>query len=294
LSELAVTIEGGFATRPGNDFARYVTRLNDSERVLAERDSGVKHPHLFGSAPCFATLAGRALLKRMAPRNTGVICTGGPWALAACSSFIGRANEAGPGLVNPLQFPATLVSAVATVAASLLEAHAFAYVVGYDRLAFFEALHRASSAIHYGFATQVFVLAISSSGSVAEAARANAGLYGPALDASIGFGITAGVGQETLRLLGVYVDSNAPASGGELYGAEWRGDAFSCEIDTPLDGGEAYGACGAVLCIAAAQHHATARDPKAAFAVRARVDARSATAIFQWMGEAAGAPRMGE
>ena len=291
MNGLAVTIEGGFPARPGQRFARYVTRLSETERAIAERDSGVKHARLVGSAACFATLGGSALLKRLGPGETGVICTCGPWALAACSGFIDRANEAGPGLVNPQQFPSTLVSATATVTASLLHAHAFAYVVGHDRLAFFEAPHRASSAVKYGFSAQVLVLAISSSDSFIEAARGRAGLRRPSLDASIAFGVAAEGNQATLRLLGVYIDSSPPAHGGELYEAEWRGDSFACRIDTPLRGGEAYGACGAVLCIAAAQHHsATAEDPTAAFAVGARADGRSATAIFQCMGEPGGTP----
>ncbi|HXZ02405.1 MAG TPA: hypothetical protein VEI03_20585 [Stellaceae bacterium] len=282
MSALALTIEGGFPILLGQDLARYVTQLTDAERAVAERASGVKHARLVGSAGCFAALAGSALLQRLGPRETGVICTGGPWSLAACSTFINRTSEAGPGLVNPLQFPATLLSAAATIPASLLHAHAFAFVIGHDRLAFFEALHRASSAVDYRLAAQVLVLAVSSGDVFIEAARARAGVGRPSLDVSIAFGIAAESDQATLQLLGVYIDKTAPAHGGTSYKAEWRGDAFVCPIDTPLAYGEAYGASGAVLCIAAARHHAaTTRHASTPFSVDVCADGRTATAIFQ-------------
>jgi hypothetical protein len=278
----SLAVEGGFRDRSAQGLARFVAKLTDEERAIVERESGLKHARMIGAAACSAALAGKALYERLGPGETGVICTGGPWALAACSAFITRVSEVGPGLANPLQFPGTLVSATATAPASMLHAHAFAYVVGHDRLAFFEALHRASLSVQYGFAEQVLVLAVSSSDSFVEAARQRAGVSRPSLDAAIAVGVGAEGSEAKLKLLGVYVDSRCPAHGGESYEAEWCGDSFSCCIDTPLATGEAYGASGAVLCIAAAQHHAaSAHDPTAAFSVSAHLDGRAATAVFQ-------------
>ena len=286
MNRFSVTVGGGFGGRPGQYLSCYASNLSDAERAIAERDSGVKHARLLGSAACFAALAGRELLQRIGPRETGLICTGGPWALAANSAFIDRAGKAGPELINPLQFPATLVSATATAVGSLLHAHAFACVIGHDRLAFFEALRRASSSIRHGFAAQVLVLAPSSSDSFIEAARKRAGIDRPSLDVSIGFGIGSEGGRATLQLLGAYVDSSVPRHHGESYEANWCGDTFAYPIDTPLATGEAYGASGALLCLTAAQHHArAAKDPTAAFSVSAHAEGRSATAIFQFIGE---------
>jgi hypothetical protein len=284
MSGVSVVIDGGFPRRPGHKFARYVGKLTNSERATCVQGSGIKHARLVGSAACFAALAGRALIKRMGSGETGIICTGGPWALAACSTFIDRATEAGPMFANPLLFPATLVSATATANASLLNTHAFAYVVGHDRLAFFEALHQASNSVHFGFAAQVLVLAISSGDSYVESARERTVCVRPSLDVSIAFGITAENSQASLRLLRVHIDSDVPGNG-ECYEAEWHGDTLACQIDTPLEGGEAYGASGAVFCLAAAKHHAaTATDPTAPFSVVVRTGGRSATAIFQSTG----------
>jgi hypothetical protein len=288
MSGCLVTIAGGFPPRSGQELARYVTKLTEAERTVAERESGVKHARMAGTAACCAALAGRVLLDRIGARKTGIICTGGPWALAAINAFIDRAKDAGPGLVNPQQFPATLLSATATAPAGLLKAHAFAYVIGHDRLAFFEALRRATVAVEYGLAERVLVLAVSGGDAPIELARERAGLGRHSLDTAIAFGIGAGTSQATLELLGVYIDSPAPAHSGEWYEAEWRGNAFSCQIDTPLADGEAYGASGAVLCLAAARHHAAlAADPTGAFAVAARADGRSATAIFRSIRSAA-------
>jgi hypothetical protein len=282
MNELGLVIEGGFSRWVNTDIRRYVTVLDDAERAATEMDSGVKHAHHLGSSTCFATLAGRAALKYSPGGDTGLICTGGPSALPTARAFTERAIEAGPSLVNPLQFPGTLSSAVATSAASVLRTHAFAYVVGNDRFAFFEALHRAAQSLRYGFAAQVLVVSVSTAERSVEEARQSAALPHPSLDVSIGLLLTVPSEKAQFRLLDVSIDVPGSIPDGCSYQAEWHGDEVSFPIATPLQRGEAYGASGAVLCVTAALYHrkhsSHSLDP---FTVIVRSKQRTAAAVFQ-------------
>jgi hypothetical protein len=239
MNNLGLTIEGGFSQWPNADLRRYVDRLGDAERLAAERESGVRHRLHLGSSACFAALAGRAALHGSAGGETGLICTGGPSALPAAKAFAERSIEAGPSLVNPLQFPGTLTSAVATSAARVLQAHAFAYAIGNDPFAFFQALHRAAQSLRFGLATRVLVLSVSSGERQVEEARRSAAMPHPSLDVSIGLLLTRSLENAPFRLLDINLDLPRFSDDVCSYEAEWSGGQVSYPLPTPLQHGEA-------------------------------------------------------
>jgi len=257
-----------------------VTLLDPESRVAAEKRSSIKHGRLVGPAACFAALAGTALLSRMHASPTGLICTGGPWALPACARFVERMTAAGPALVNPLQFPGTLLSGTATAVAGAVGAHAFAFVVGHDRFAFFDALYYARASLRNGLAGQVVIAAASAADPVIERARTCAGLSRPTLDVAAAFGVSSS-GAGDLQLLDVSLSSIGDTEVRHLYRADWRGEEFCCPIETPLDRGEAFGATGGVLCLSAAKFHfESASDPNEPFTVCMTAESRCVSATL--------------
>jgi hypothetical protein len=245
------------------------------------QQSGVKHSRYLGAIPSFAALAARALQADGDGACTGLIFAGGASSLAASMQFLTRAHEAGPLLVNPLQFPATLNSAAGTIVAAAVNAHAFAFVCGHDRLAFFEALWRAARCIDQGFAERVLVVTASSGEAETERARCNAGLRRPSLDVAIGVALSGAEADAKLQLLDVAVDRPFPNETA-TYEASFAGDDVACELDTPLNDGEAYGAAGAVLLAAAAERHAATNPPASErFSIGVRTRSRTAYAAFE-------------
>jgi hypothetical protein len=276
---LSLLIEGGFPGAGRFELARYVTSLNSESRAEAEQKAGIKHGRLIGPAACFAALAGTALLSRTVAGPTGLICTGGPWALPACSRFVDRMSTAGAGFVNPLQFPSTLLSGTATSIAGAIGAHAFAIVVGHDRLAFFDALHNARAYLRSGLVRQVIVAAISAADPVIERARECAGLLLPTLDVAAAFAVVDSPPID-LQLLDLSFESISGANVRHVYRADWREEKFVCSIETPLSFGEAFGAAGAVFCLSAANFHLTTCDPTEPFTICVAADGRCASATF--------------
>lgn len=283
MTALSIAIEGGFSGTGRFDLARYIGSLDDPDvRQAAEQRSGIKHGRLVGPAACFAALASAAVLTRMCAGTTGLICTGGPWALPASTRFFERMTTAGAGFVNPLQFPSTLVSGTATAVARMLHTHAFALTVGHDRFAFFDALYSARASLRSQMAGQVIVAATCAADPAVERARECAGLLTPTLDVAAAFGVSTS-GASDLELLDLSLDSDSvrEGDGGYVYRANWRGESLSCTIETPLSQGEAFGAAGAVLCLSAAKYHSVfASEPNAPFTICMTSDERCSSATF--------------
>lgn len=228
-----------------------------------DASAGIRHSRHYGRAACLAGATAASLRRRSAQpaERTGLLCNGGPWNLNSSWDFLSRAREAGPGYINPIRFPPTLVSATPTAVAASIGAHAFSYVVGHDCFAFFDVLERAMQALRHGYANRVFALAISASDHAIGLASKMASLNEP-LDVGLGFGLGANGSEGDLSLVDVVNDEDSL----DLYPAAVRYDALltagslSFPLWLPLVGGEAYGATAAVLIVAAAMHHGRLPD----------------------------------
>lgn len=245
-----LTIAGGFPADDNTPLAGYAGFLSDKQRKDVQNGSGVRHANLFGAGTCYAAAAGRSLIEAGRGFEVGIICTLWPSALQPTAAFVDRACKAGPTLVNPLQFPATLPSAAATAVASALKGHAFAHVTGRDRLAFFDALSQAVQAIEFGFAERVFVLAASAVVPEALGVPRN----GPAVDVAIGLNVSSEKGAAEVQLLGTWFGTPPEWGGCDVYSVENRNNEREWSFPPFLDA-EAYGASGALLFLNALKYH---------------------------------------
>lgn len=124
------------------------------------RASPIKHAKYqsFASVVGFQSIA--PFLAEIKSRDRlGVVVAGGTQHVGVAWRFAERASQAGPSMVNPISFPATLTSAVAASIAAAAGAHAFALTIGYDDRALFEAIDRSSLMIRRDHADDVFVVA---------------------------------------------------------------------------------------------------------------------------------------
>jgi hypothetical protein len=88
----------------------------------------------------------------------GILTAGGPQHVGPGWRFLERSWDAGPSMVNPLAFPATLASSIPTALAAAIGARAFALTIGHDDLAVLQALDRACALIRSSHADDVFVV----------------------------------------------------------------------------------------------------------------------------------------
>jgi hypothetical protein len=253
-----VSIEAGFQSDDGQRDFPGVGTLTDTH---IEGNASIRHPHYQGRAACLSASTATRLLKRLPNERgrLGVLCNGGPWNLQSSWNFIARAREAGPSFVNPLQFPSTLVSATATIAAAASGAHAFAYVVGHDHFAFFEVLQRAAQAVRHGVANTVLALGICTGAMQIKEAAKRARLSMDPLDVALGFAVGSVVIPPDMYLLDARMDDRniRDHSSAVFYEAKRDRGELSFPIRTPLVNGEALGATGAVLIAVAAGYHRT-------------------------------------
>jgi hypothetical protein len=152
------------------------------------KDSGIRHASIYGPQVCLLALAARAALgsaeSRIEPRRA-LVTNGGPWAADTALGFLRTSQERGPRFVNPLVFPATLVSAGAAAVGVVVGAGACAIAVGHDELAFFEMLRRSQQFLCRGIAQEV-IAAVACAPSVALATSLeSAGLITPAGECSL-------------------------------------------------------------------------------------------------------------
>jgi hypothetical protein len=280
---LRVLIAAGFHDEVHDNAFPGVGRIDDA---IVERNSSIRHGRYYGRAACLVAATAVRLQERFAEPNvrTGLVCNGGPWNLRASWTFLSRARDAGPAYINPLQFPATLVSATATAAGSVVGSHAFSYVIGHDHFAFFETLLRAAQAIRLDLAERVLAIGVSTCDDAIKTASDRAGLCQP-VDVALGLAIDGCVGHGDLRLLEVGKDErllrNYPSA--IQYEAECSRNGLSFPLSVPIFGYEALGATAAILIVAAAIHHAQLPNDLRAreFAVALRDGHRFMAAVFK-------------
>ncbi|TGQ28191.1 MULTISPECIES: hypothetical protein [unclassified Mesorhizobium] len=139
-------------------FPAGVSLLAADVRSVLVRTAEVRHARHRDFSTALANLATkRALLPE--DQRIGIICIGGPVAVAPSLAFAQQALDRGPRFVNPIGFPPTLISDVPTQLAALIGAHQFALTVGWNRLAFLEAIKVADLYRRLGLAELVVVVA---------------------------------------------------------------------------------------------------------------------------------------
>ncbi len=251
--------------------------------AVSAREVGVRHAKLQGQAACVAaTIATELQVRSNLPSGKlGVICNGGPWNIQPSWEFLDRMRDAGPTAVNPLLFPSTLVSNTATLAAARVGAHAFAQVVGHDRMAFFHVLKRSIQAIRTGFADYVFAIAVCGT-DPAILRVANATGTFPPVPTGIGFslGRVDRAPASAIRLLQVAckLESGPKWQATAQYNFEWVDHKFS-NTSPPLEISDALGASGARMCLIALQHAAAVGSTDSVL-VTARIGSRTGMAHF--------------
>ncbi|MBZ5505128.1 MAG: hypothetical protein LAO78_06555 [Acidobacteriia bacterium] len=250
-----------------------------------EDNASIRHARYYGRAACLASSVARQWSQRKStrPGRLGLICNGGPWSLQASWDFVARAREVGARYVNPLQFPPTLISATGTAAATAADAHAFAYVVGWDRFAFFDVLHRAGQAVRHHLADEVLSIAISTSNPAISLAAKRAGLPEP-VNVALGFALSEASENADFWLLDIGYDESVLAKYplAQRYDAYYANGSLSFTIPVPLVGGEAYGATAAVLIMSAMTCHKALQTPKNRdFALTFREEKHFAFAVFR-------------
>ena len=124
------------------------------ERLDLARQAGVKRPRRCTSVTGPAAWAARTVLgnARVDPERLGIIACGGNFHAQHCLSFLDRALQGSPELVNPLDFPHTLVSALPTTIAEALQARGFAFTLGDDEFAVLDILATAADLMAVGAA----------------------------------------------------------------------------------------------------------------------------------------------
>ncbi len=154
-----------------------------SRRDLVAR-AGVRHASHLDPAVAFGVLAARAAL---APGDdaVGILALNGPWNIWASFDTDQRAREAGARFINPMRFPATLVSHVPTRVAQELHATRFAYAVGHDDAAFLDAILLAARLVAAGHARIVLVLAVCHGDAPLARIAQRAGWPAPPLDVAL-------------------------------------------------------------------------------------------------------------
>ncbi|MER8512915.1 hypothetical protein NKH47_08175 [Mesorhizobium sp. M1060] len=207
--ELFAGLDAGDALPAG------VALLDSDGRVKLASSVAVKHARHRDYAAVLAKLASRRAL-RPGDGRLGIISTGGPIAVARSIAFAVEALERGPRFVNPLGFPATLPSDLPTGLAADLGAHQFAFVAGWNRLAFLDAIITGHRFLALGLADVVLVIA-ATSGAGLEAIASQALLPRPLLDVSLAARIGPPTGEGRL----ITLKAHSPRATPDVQ-LEWR------------------------------------------------------------------------
>jgi hypothetical protein len=199
-SRLRLSFYGGLTEgHPGGENgatlapADFVGLLDDDRREALVRSCQVKQAKYHCFASLLAILACRKARSAlsMPADDVGVIaCAGSPntsvaWQLA--ETLLSR----GVDYLNPLYFPNSLASAVACSVAAECQARAFAFGVGYEELAFFEALRLSGVLLRAGRAGCVLIACASDAGPLHRRAMSSAGLLRPPCDVSLCCAVTS-------------------------------------------------------------------------------------------------------
>jgi hypothetical protein len=267
-----------------------VAQLSDTDRHLTMRNSKIRHASMNGLMACLIEAACRECLVDvgMPLDQVGLLCNGGPWNLDSASRFLERALDAGPEFVNPLSFPATLVSATPCAVAAAVGAHAFAYSLGHDELAFFDVLRRARQYLDFGHARTVVAVGACTGNATLNKARESAGLSREVLDVSIGFLLASSLDTNCdLVLVDADIGSNANPWAGVLqrYEAIYNSGVLEFSIALSCSDGDSLTAIGAILCAAAIARESEVRSDT--FVVTCTKGGVTGGALFRRMSAAA-------
>ncbi|MGY0833816.1 hypothetical protein [Azospirillum argentinense] len=271
----------------------------DERRALCEAVP-VTHARYHAQSSLRAITGARQLLggrpdTDLKAADMGVVTVGGPLSLETAWRLTERLLEKGSRFITPIEFPHAIPSAVPCAVALATGARAFAFAVGHDRTAFFEALVRASQAIHHGLATSVLVAALFDANDVARRAAWEAGMPGLADAAICGLLSIRPPDRPHLALLGV--ETGHSGEGLEaglqqfhrvyddaLFAAHWtNGEPSSWPLRLPA-AWETCAAAGGVLCWLAAEevYRRTAPASEASFMVVCRDGDSVGAGVFRW------------
>ncbi len=168
--------------------------LTSNDRQWLSRDTGLKRPRRCMPITGAALRAAQMAVQRdstVEAERLGIISTSGNLHTEHCIEFLDRALQGSPNLVNPLDFSHTLVSALPTTLAEVIEARAFAFSIGEDELAVFEILDSASDLLELGFADCVIAIFASSNDVVTRIAHETGLIASSPADCAIAFRVTA-------------------------------------------------------------------------------------------------------
>lgn len=154
-----------------------------ARRNLVAR-AGIRHSSHLDQAVSFGVMAARAALTP-GDDAVGILALNGPWNIWASFETALRAREAGARFINPMRFPATLVSHVPTRVAQELGATRFAYAVGHDDAAFLDAILLAARLVTAGHARTVLALAVCHGDAPLARIAERAGWHAPPLDVAL-------------------------------------------------------------------------------------------------------------
>lgn len=234
--------------------------LSEEDGQALVRASGVKHASINGLAACLLDALCRECLRDTEINNdaVGLLCTGGPWNSETADTFLRRAFAAGPQFVNPLMFPATLLSATPCSVAAAHSIRGFAYAVGHDELAFFDVLRRGQQFLRAGIVRHVIAAGVAARTPALIKARQAAKLHCDLLDVSIGLAMTVedNAAIPPIALMDAYIGDQSyhwPHIE-QRYDAACQDGTTTFPIALPLLEGDAMSATGAVLCAAAILH----------------------------------------
>lgn len=154
------------------------------EPAAINRDRFVaESPLPFARYQSFASVLAAAAVARLGSKlgdaSRGVLALGGPVALDVAWQLMEKVKDGQPQYVNPIFFPASLISATATAIARITKSHAFAIAVGSDELAFYQAMETAGLLLHDEALEQVLVVAALDAGGVVRRSYAEVGRLRP-------------------------------------------------------------------------------------------------------------------
>ena len=109
------------------------------------------------------------------PERLGVITTGGPLHLCNAWGLTSTVLFEDADLVDPLRFPQSIVSSIPCSVAAAVNAHAFAFAIGYNATAFCEALNSSVRLLTNGFAGSVVLVAAMDTDTIVKNCAENAG-----------------------------------------------------------------------------------------------------------------------
>lgn len=137
----------------------YDGALTEEEMKAVSRNVGLTRwkRNIHATVPLLAAAQGAIESLETNPSKIGILSVGRDLSANHTEIFLRRAREGKPQLVNPLDFPHTLNSAMPGSIAQALGAKAFAFVLGDTPTSVFDALQFAVDALSVGLAQTVLI-----------------------------------------------------------------------------------------------------------------------------------------